>query len=416
MAIVFAVNARDATSNYAARYSTSGGNGYSYGTVSRDSDAGAISGYNFNLASGGAAIRGIIWPGFQNTPATRTWSVLVRLKPNYSGTPGTAVGMIRIGSVPGGSSGLGSMAFHHNTSGNIVCLVNDESCNNLGSLTVKSAWSPTSGTWYDIVVTWDGTNGTGSLKGFVDAVAGATATPSGSWPVSKNQYLCTDINLGNSANVSGSNYYFDEVVIWDSVIDPTANQTLESGSAKLNGASRSSLVSVTAQSSGYTDPGVANVKTGTTYLFGGSTNTGTYDGSDRWTDPGESNVRNGTAYKANSTSNNKTGNVVVPSTANTKTGVSVDTAGTGTYDGSDRWTDPTEACVKTGTAYKANSTTNNKTGTYTGSDRWTDPGALFVLNGVEYKANSTTNNKTGTLGVTTENEIAAIKGLIAAGL
>lgn len=52
-------------------------------------------------------------------------------------------------------------------------------------------------------------------------------------------------------------------------------------------------------------PAEASVKTGVT--FDGASKTGTYTGSDRWTDPGESNVRSGTAYKANSTSNNKTG-------------------------------------------------------------------------------------------------------------
>lgn len=183
-----------------------------------------------------------------------------------------------------------------------------------------------------------------------------------------------------------------------------------------------------------TVPSLANVKTG----VAGDGGTGTYDGSDRWTDAGEANVRSGTAYKANSTSNNKTGTLAVPSAgnvrsgtavdagtgtltvpslANTKTGVAGD-GGTGTYDGSDRWTDPGIANVRSATAYKANSTSNNRTGTaaipvasdvktgvsvdattgsYDGSDRWTDPGEANVLGGVTYKANSVTENKTGAL-------------------
>lgn len=111
------------------------------------------------------------------------------------------------------------------------------------------------------------------------------------------------------------------------------------------------------------------------------------------TDPGIANVRSGQGYAINGSS--LTGTAAIPTAANTKTGVAVD-ATTGTYDGSDRWTDPTEACVKTGTPYKANSTTNNKTGTYDGSDRWTDPGISHVELGVTYKANSTSNNRTGT--------------------
>ena len=62
----------------------------------------------------------------------------------------------------------------------------------------------------------------------------------------------------------------------------------------------------------YSDPGIANVKIGTAYIYNSVSLTGTYDGSDRWTDPGVINVRAGTAYKANSTSNNKTGTVVLP--------------------------------------------------------------------------------------------------------
>lgn len=103
------------------------------------------------------------------------------------------------------------------------------------------------------------------------------------------------------------------------------------------------------------------VKTGQTYydLDVFTSKTGTYDGSDRWTDPGESNVKTGTAYKANSTSNNKTG----------------------TYDGSDRWTDLDEADVREGVPYKANSVTENKTGTLAGSE---DPGITNVKIGTEY--------------------------------
>ncbi len=82
--------------------------------------------------------------------------------------------------------------------------------------------------------------------------------------------------------------------------------------------------------------------------------------------------------------------------SDTKTGVQGED-GTGTYDGSDRWTDPSDTNVKTGTSYKANSLTNNKTGTYDGSDRWTDPGESNVRVATAYKANSLTNNKTGLL-------------------
>lgn len=63
---------------------------------------------------------------------------------------------------------------------------------------------------------------------------------------------------------------------------------------------------------------------------------------------------------------------------------------TGTYDGSDRWSDPGESNVNLGVAYKANSLTNNKTGT----NESTDPGVTNVVSGINYKINSV--SKTGT--------------------
>ena len=85
----------------------------------------------------------------------------------------------------------------------------------------------------------------------------------------------------------------------------------------------------------YSAPTASNVKTGVSF---GVADTGTYDGSDRWTDPGEDNVRNATAYKANSTSNNKTGNVRIPAEADVKSGVVYDSTNpalekTGSYSG-----------------------------------------------------------------------------------
>jgi len=149
----------------------------------------------------------------------------------------------------------------------------------------------------------------------------------------------------------------------------------------------------TAVSDAYSDPGVDNVRLGTAYKFNSLTDnrtgtvrvpgasnvktgfvyesndsvTGTYDGSDRWTDPGDNNVRLGTAYKANSTSNNKTGRVTVPAASAVKVGTAFETdaAQTGTYDGSERYTDVDEDVVVSGFNYRYNSLTNNRMGNFT---------------------------------------------------
>lgn len=214
----------------------------------------------------------------------------------------------------------------------------------------------------------------------------------------------------------------------------------------------------TSSSALYTDPGVANVRLGTTYQFNSAspnrtgtvrvptaaqvqigvvfdasdTVTGTYNGSDRWTDPGDNNVRVGVTYKANSTTSNKTGRVTVPTAAQVKVGVAfeVDLGTTGTYDGSDRWTDPGDTNVRVAIAYKANSLTNNKTGrvtvptagqvkigtlfeidlgttgTYDGSERYTDVPQANVIDGYDYRYNSLVDNREGTFTTPTTADIA----------
>jgi hypothetical protein len=147
-------------------------------------------------------------------------------------------------------------------------------------------------------------------------------------------------------------------------------------------------------------------------------------GTANYSDPGEPNVRLGTAYKFASPTNNKTGTARIPTVGNVKIGYLYDDADslTGTYDGSDRWTDPAESNVRLSIAYKANSTTNNKTGnarippiaqvkigtiydssdsltgTYDGSERYTDLNQANVLTGITSRYNTTgSDNRTGTL-------------------
>lgn len=426
------------------------------------SDAGAISGNSFQWGANNNQ-KGYSWPARSSTPNGRAITILVRFRPGYTGSPAANQGIFSVSS----AAGKGPLIeIIHNTAGNIVVTARNEQavvCLNAQSF---GAWSPTSGTWYDLVFRWDGTTTASAAKFDIDASSLGTATASAAFTSSwTNQYF-TDISIGftNAGNTINAGR-IDEVVIWDSSLASLSSVGLVSGSGSLNGASRTSLVDVVSfDGASYTDPGVANVLSTVSYTYAGNSqtgtwvaataanvktgvsfgngSTGTYDGSDRWSDPGVANVRSSTAYKANSTSNNRTGTLAVPSAgdvrsgtavdagtgtltvptlANTKVGVSGD-GGTGTYDGSDRWTDPGQANVRSGTAYKANSTSNNKTGTldlpstanvktgvsfdgagqtgtYDGSDRWTDPGQANVRSGTAYKANSTTNNKTGTLTV-----------------
>jgi hypothetical protein len=82
-----------------------------------------------------------------------------------------------------------------------------------------------------------------------------------------------------------------------------------------------------------------------------------------YSDPAIANVRSGTTYKYEANANNKTGTCAVPAASNVLSGVAVD-ATTGTFDEAARNTDPLEANVKTGTNYKIKNV--SKTGTYGG--------------------------------------------------
>lgn len=99
------------------------------------------------------------------------------------------------------------------------------------------------------------------------------------------------------------------------------------------------------------NPGIANVVNGINYNINGIAHTGTCYS------PAASDVRFGVNVAA------ATGTCKVPTAANTKIGTAVDVSGTGTYDGSDRWSNLGETSVVVGLPYKANSTVNNKTGT-----------------------------------------------------
>jgi len=82
-----------------------------------------------------------------------------------------------------------------------------------------------------------------------------------------------------------------------------------------------------------------------------------------YSDPGVANVRLATTYSFNGSSN-RTGTARIPAIANVKIGYAYDSSDslTGTYDGSDRYTDPLEANVKSGVTYTFNAVL--KTGIY----------------------------------------------------
>jgi hypothetical protein len=117
--------------------------------------------------------------------------------------------------------------------------------------------------------------------------------------------------------------------------------------------------------------------------------TGTYDGSDRWTDPGVSNVAVGVSYLANAVTKN--GAMDEPVASDVKHGVIYfNGTRTGTYRGADLWTDPGISNVLSGVPYNADGV--GKVGTYSSAS--SDPGVANVKTGTNYTINGAF--KTGT--------------------
>lgn len=292
MAVVFAVRGN----SFDAYYSNGGKTGIvPNGLMTVTADGTSLSGSVY-VASANNSVKPVYWPGVNNTPNGRAMSLLLRVKPGYSGSPSAARPLSPF--LTGNSGRIGRIELSHNTAGNVVATATNEA----GTLCLNAsnfgAWSPTSTSWYDVVFAWDGTNSASAAKVYIDATLLGSVTPSAALSSSWSTNYWTDISLGNGTqqiNFNGAS--IDEIVIWDSVIDPT-NVALVSGNGSLNGASRTSLVNVSnLDGSVYSNPGASNVKSAIGYTFAGVSITGTLLS----TDPGASNVASGVSYVINST-------------------------------------------------------------------------------------------------------------------
>lgn len=462
-----------------ARYAPGGGAPGQVGTVSlvTTSGTGIIgSGYIDMSASYGS--KGLYWPaGNGNFPTSNKVSMLFRVAIIGSNTLSNSLGGLgfvqQIGTLMAGFQSNTLYLDAEGLTGGDIGLLNN-------------AFTPTLGRFYDVVYTFDmtSTSNPNAIQIYVDGVLlnwnNITAPAWGAGPrTNLNAYT---INLGMCPAFINTRLQVNEFVIWDGIIDPT------SGGLNLNGQSRSSFVACSSfDGTVNVDPGQANVRNGQAYTIAGVAktgtlavptasqvlsgvavdagtgnvqlpaasdvkvgttfgasggSTGTYDGSDRWSDPGQANVWWSVPYKANSLTPNKVGTLVLPATADVRQGISY-AVGTGVLVvpdpgdvrqgvsvDSDTGTllVPDPADVRQGTAFDNTNApqigtldlpaasnvktgvqfdNHSKTGSYDGSDRWSNPGPANVRQGTAYKANSTTNNQTGSLDLPATSDVRA---------
>jgi hypothetical protein len=360
MAVTFALRG----DSIDARYSSSGKspylihrNGDTAPAPVADATSGVFGSSKISFSSGTTnEAKHLVYPARKNFSQTNKFSILMRIVPEFtSGAIGKEQPILFSG-WPQVSSFGSYLSVYINTNSTILFTLSDRknSATSGGQFT-SSAFSFTSGVPTDIMIVWDETSNP-RLKFSQDGVEISTHGTTGD-SFEDTWALWGEIHLGYVAGANdgaGQNLTaINELVIYDTAESHTY-------------AARTGFVSTSVFDGSITsEPGIANVKTGVAYTIEGNALTGTYDGSDRWTDPGVANVRLATAYKANSTSNNRTGTVTIPATGDVKTGVTFDASlgSTGTYEGTDRYTDPGIANVTLGTVYKFNSTSNNRTGT-----------------------------------------------------
>lgn len=242
MGIVFALRG-----TASARYSAGGPSGMGFGNTAPvvAADVGALSGSSIQWAASNNA-KGMLFAGRANSPNGRAISVLFRFRPGYTTAPAA---FQSFWSYVGGSGKWINLEIGHRTTalgGDIISQAKNELATTVLNSPSYGAWAPTAGTWYDVVFTWDGTAAANASSVYIDAVLLGQATPSAALTASWTNLFYTEFNLG-TGNLGGviNAGRVDEVVVWDSVIDP-ASVMLDTGLGSLNGALRTSLVTAAA--------------------------------------------------------------------------------------------------------------------------------------------------------------------------
>lgn len=340
------------------------------------SNAGLTGAFGSNLIDvhemGASKYRAIAFPGGNNINiSSNQITVLMRIVPLFSGSPASAIALAQFAN--GGAALPNAFQFGWTAAGKLEVFIYTNTGNLGTSYTTTASVSAVANTAMDIQFSWDGTTSANAVKWSINGVQLETGTAGAAMNFTASSV--SELLIGSSQVHPSNNFYIDEFLIFDVALSST--YSVRSAYYTVSGAPLQPLSS--------TDPGVANVRSATSYNFQGNSKTGTC------VVPTAANVRSAVQVDATN------GTLVVPGASSVKTGVTYDSGSsvTGTYDGSDRWTDPGNTNVKNGVQYKANSLTNNKTGTYQGNDLWSDPGEANVLNGVSYLVDGVT--MTGTL-------------------
>jgi hypothetical protein len=198
-------------------------------------DASALGGNVYDLSGASALNRAIVYPArdvFSSVP----FSVLMRIK-------FTAVATYGLFEISGAPFSNTPNLFNLFMVSDWRCTYFNQTPTSCLSAGVIFATPPSTGVWYDVVFTWDGTTGANAAKLWIDGtnVGSRTATAAATSP--RDSAYSHQIIIGGINGASLTRYVINEVVIWDEVIDPTS-VGLVGGTGSLDGASRTNFVDV----------------------------------------------------------------------------------------------------------------------------------------------------------------------------
>lgn len=232
--------------------------------VTANANAGVFGSSVINLIPA-SVTKGLIYQGRLNVGAASnngTFSVLSRIVPSQTLSPFTGAGIIEVGS----SRNPYGFAYRCgiNSSGKAYVQLADLA-GNLTTYTGATTINSTANVPFDIMFTWNGTAAANAIKISKDGVEIESITSTNTCS-GRIVNAMSNIIVGSiSAGPTGTKHSLNELIVWDTVESHTYSVRTDFWSqATFDGQS-------------YTDPGIANVKNGTSYTYAGTSQTGTFN-------------------------------------------------------------------------------------------------------------------------------------------
>jgi hypothetical protein len=268
MALKFQARGTQLNAYYATAfndYAAAGNGGGGDPTIVASAGSGIFGGNLISIINTGSGKRAISWVGLDNFSLNGAFTILMRVVPNFTGSPAENLCLFVTGSSDGGF--VSGLQIRGLTNGKINAIIKNNATTTLVNDDSASTVTYTSGTPIDVWITWTGASGAGTVKVYY-ASNGNSPSEIGSFTSSGAQSTRPIANIGSmivgiNGFGSGSDFSINELVVWDDVQVPS------SYGARTNFITASSF-----EGYNYSDPGITNVALGTSYIFAGSTLTG----------------------------------------------------------------------------------------------------------------------------------------------